>query len=104
MLTQQLPLGAIVAVGWLTACRQVPRSFRPELARATDPAGTDWFLDDPGEPERSFGDFSPGRWIFTFAGVEQLSTPIAARGSLGIWEWTPPDGPTTHFSGGQWFS
>jgi activating signal cointegrator 1 len=46
----------------------------------------------PGEPELSFGDYAPGRYAWHLANVRMVSEPIPAKGSQGIWEWTPPEG------------
>jgi len=49
-----------------------------------------------GEPdaktERAFGDYSPGRWAWLLADVKPLTTPIPARGALGLWNWEAPIG------------
>lgn len=42
---------------------------------------------NPGEPERSFGDYSPGRWAWMLTNVKPLAVPIQAKGALGLWEW-----------------
>lgn len=39
------------------------------------------------EPERSFGDYSAGRWAWMLARVKPLAVPIPAKGALGLWEW-----------------
>ncbi|MCL4296316.1 MAG: 2-oxoglutarate dehydrogenase E1 [Anaerolineae bacterium] len=44
----------------------------------------------PPEPERTFGDFTPGRFAFHLSGPRRLPEPIPVRGALGVWEWTPP--------------
>lgn len=42
----------------------------------------------PPEPERSFGDYTPGRYAWHLANVRVLPEPIPAKGRLGL--WTPP--------------
>ena len=42
----------------------------------------------PAEPERSFGDYTPGRFAWYLENVKPVS-PIAAKGALGLWEWNP---------------
>ncbi len=67
----QLPTSAIVAVCMLVGC--VPtQGLRP------------------GEPEASFGDYSPGRYAWMLKNIVRIPEPIPARGSLGLWK---PDVP-----------
>jgi hypothetical protein len=64
-----LPRGAIVAVADLVdilPVEQVP----------------------PTEPERSFGDYTPGRYAWLLADARPLDPPIPATGRQGLWEWT----------------
>ena len=42
----------------------------------------------PDTPEFDFGDYRVGRWMWYLSDVKALDTPIPARGSLGLWEWT----------------
>jgi hypothetical protein len=37
------------------------------------------------EPERSFGDFSPGRYAWLLENPERLAVPIPASGRQGFW-------------------
>ena len=68
----QLPLGRVVAITWLeTVERLAPNATVEEL-------------------ERSFGNFAPGRYAWHFSTIYRLTRPIAARGSLGVWDWMPP--------------
>lgn len=39
------------------------------------------------EPERSFGDYSPGRYAWLLSDVKPLPEPIPAKGALSLWEW-----------------
>jgi hypothetical protein len=47
---------------------------------------------DPGEPEKSFGDYTPGRYAWYLYNVQALPKPIPAKGKLGLWEWDAPLG------------
>jgi len=40
----------------------------------------------PGEPEGSFGEYRPGRFMWVLENVRRLPRPIPAKGSLGLWE------------------
>ncbi len=39
----------------------------------------------PAEHEASFGDYTAGRFAWALTNVRRLSTPIAAKGMLGLW-------------------
>ncbi len=41
----------------------------------------------PAEPERSFGDYTPGRFAWLLDHVRRLPEPVATKGALGLWEW-----------------
>lgn len=41
----------------------------------------------PVEDQRSFGDFTPGRFALLLADVVKLPEPIPARGHQGLWTW-----------------
>lgn len=66
---ESLPRGAVLAVTCLLACARI---------------GPDTI---PPEPERSFGDYAPGRWAWLLEDVHALPQPIPVRGALGLWEW-----------------
>lgn len=69
-LAGQLPRGCILAVARLDDCL---------------PTGG---IQLPGEPERSFGDYTPGRFAWYLSQVQRLPQPIPARGALGLWRVT----------------
>lgn len=58
-----LPLGRVLAVTELLDCIE-----------------TDSIIRSVGEPERSFGDYSPGRFAFRTGGVRRLRDPFLMRG------------------------
>jgi activating signal cointegrator 1 len=68
----RLPLGQIVAIGLLDEVQRITPDFAVE------------------EPERSFGDYTPGRFAWRFSSIYRLHTPVMASGSLGVWTWQPP--------------
>lgn len=43
----------------------------------------------PTEPERSFGNYRPGRFAWLLANVRPLEKPVRTTGALGLWEWEP---------------
>jgi hypothetical protein len=65
---EELHTGCIIAVGEL---------WKIERIRADD---------RPDEPERSFGDYTPGRYGWFIRDVKRLSKPLPINGSLGVWE------------------
>lgn len=67
-----LPLGAVVATGTLTAIYDGAK-LHPKLTG----------------PARHFGDFSPGCFAWRIDDVKPLPMPIPARGQKGLWEWSP---------------
>jgi activating signal cointegrator 1 len=80
-----MPMGAIVATGYLVGCEE-----------------TDWVVENNGiykiiggkrrhwaltDQERAFGDYSPGRYAWLLADVQALPEPIPAKGALGLWQY-----------------
>src|SRR5947209_8605322 len=61
-----LPLGAVIAVVTLVDVQPITL----ELV--------------PAEPERSFGDYTPGRFAWFLHTVQQLPEPIDAKGAHGL--------------------
>ena len=45
----------------------------------------------PEEPERSFGDYGPNRFIWRLAEVVRLTEPVPCRGALGLWTLHPAE-------------
>lgn len=69
---ETLPLGAIVAMCALVDCRRIAS-----------------IGDVPPEPERSFGDYAQGRYMWILRDVKALDEPVPAKGALGLREWSP---------------
>ncbi len=68
-----LPLGTVIAIVELVEVEEITADNVPD------------------EPERSFGDYTPGRYAWRLTNVRQLTRPIPAKGALGLWEWDAPD-------------
>ena len=66
-LAAQLPRGCVIAVARFDSC----------LPMET--------IEPPDEPERSFGDYAPGRYAWYLSHIHRLPQPIPARGALGLW-------------------
>lgn len=64
-----LPLGAIIATCNLVDVKRITATNAPD------------------EPERSFGDYTPGRYMWLLEDVQPLETPVPAKGALSLWEW-----------------
>jgi hypothetical protein len=66
-----LPRGSVLGVVEVTGCHRITRD------------------NVPPEPERSFGDYTPGRWAWDLAAKEFYQVPFPARGYQRLWEWEP---------------
>lgn len=67
-----MPRGAIIAVAEIVGCDHVPDVLN-------------WERYVPALPERSFGFYSPGRWMWRLANIRRLIAPVPCRGMLGLW-------------------
>lgn len=81
-----LPLGQVVAVGWL-------EGVLPQYQTALGPEGPVMLErvkriveDRPQEIE--LGAWDHGRFAYLFEDLTAIE-PVAAKGALGLWEWTP---------------
>lgn len=72
-----LPLGAIVATCRLVEC--VPTERDAERPSEHVPPGD--------TPERAFGSYAPGRYLWLLGDVVPVSPPRPARGKQGFWDW-----------------
>jgi hypothetical protein len=63
---ETMPTGVVVAVADVADCIQFTEGF------------------DPGEPERFFGDFSPGRFGFKLENVRRLAEPVDCAGAQRV--------------------
>lgn len=75
-----LPLGKIVATCRLIGCERISA---PNPDRA---AGAGINRLNVPEPERSFGDYTPGRYAWILTDIQRLSNPIPWRGSQGFFD------------------
>jgi hypothetical protein len=79
----KLPLGAIVCTCRLVECIQVTSAEQRHYARRN---GRGQVTLPPDAPERSFGDYSPGRWAWLLADVEPLPEPVPFKGAQGFFD------------------
>lgn len=79
------------ALSHYLAQNEMPRGAVVATARLIDVVPCDKYLRVAGisSNEQAFGDFSPGRFAWFLEDVAALPEPVPARGSLGLWEWTP---------------
>jgi hypothetical protein len=77
---RDLPRGIVVATCELAGCRRVEEISTPGTMHLA--GGADW--------ERSFGDYSAGRFAWSLRDVHScLTGPV--RGALGLWEYPPTE-------------
>ena len=74
-----MPIGAVVATAALSDVWEVQRAGDAER----------WGLSPQ---EIAFGDYGVGRFAWFLRDIQPLAVPIAAKGSLGLWEWDAPLG------------
>lgn len=70
---QPMPVGCVLAVATLADCVPV----------------TDTLVRDLTRTEHTFGDYSPGRFVFKLRDVHPLRKPIPMKGMLGLWRIEP---------------
>jgi hypothetical protein len=75
------PLGAVIAT-----CNLVEIYVIGEDHLLSMPINKVCLVDLPSEPERSFGDYTPGRFAWILEDVKQIE-PVPAKGKLRLWEW-----------------
>jgi activating signal cointegrator 1 len=73
---RDLPLGAVIAIAELVGCHRSMAGHLPV---------------DHAPQEAVFGDFTPGRWVWSLRDVKPI-IPTPARGALGLWSWIQPEG------------
>lgn len=79
-----LPIGCVLATCRLVACVPTDAVHISDFGQ--------FVIDHEGllaisATEHCFGDYSPLRWAWLLADIKPLTTPIPAKGSLGLWEW-----------------
>lgn len=86
-----LPRGCVIATCTLAECCRIGEDglYRLDPDKIEPPT---WFAPLPGEPEISFGDYTPGRFAWILEDVRPLPEPIPAKGHQSLWSWEPPEG------------
>lgn len=72
----QYPPGVIVATAVLGRVLKIGRDLPGEITAL----------------ENFLGDYDPGRYAWELTDIRELEEPIPAKGRLGIWDWSPPEG------------
>lgn len=72
LITEQLPLGAVIAVVELVNCFPVEEIWHQ--------------LSDE---EADFGDYDAGRYAWELRLIREVKPPVPARGRQGLWRWRP---------------
>jgi hypothetical protein len=72
---EELPRGVVLAIATLAYVYPVER-IRSDLSPL----------------EEALGDYSSGRYAWGLTGVRRPAEPVPARGALGLWAWSPPNG------------
>lgn len=83
MYPERLPVGAIIAT-----CDLIGVDQFGNFVNQRNPMiwGKGKYIFELTFEERTFGDFSVGRYGWFLANVNHLLAPIPAKGSLGLWE------------------
>lgn len=72
-----LPLGGVLAICELVRVDHIKENYEKYITYN----------------ERSFGDYTPGRFAWILENITALNKPIAAKGALGLWEWKEAEPP-----------
>lgn len=87
-----LPHGSVVAIGNLVDCLKIEEDGLYAVLPASPNVGVLVLKAPlPEEPERSFGDYNPGRFAWILNDVRPLKTPIPAKGRQRLWNWDMPN-------------
>jgi hypothetical protein len=82
-----LPTGMVIATCRLISCVPTRELQQNRVIEVDYLAGCgdcgDFLLDDR---ERTFGDYSPGRWAWLLADIKPCR-PIPAKGALSLWDF-----------------
>jgi len=81
----EIPIGCMIATCELVNCVEIVDGFYGVVGGIQGPIGE--YSDLLTEQERSFGNYSAGRYAWILSNIVQLPTPIPARGALSLWEW-----------------
>lgn len=75
-LSRILPCGVVMAVTNMVDCQLITQGVECSI---------------PPEPERSFGDYRPGRFMWDLRDIKQMPEPIPVKGRQGLWICEMPE-------------
>lgn len=78
----------LLAVAGMNVLGDLPRGVIVAVARLTRVDRTQ-AMRDISEQERTFGDYTPGRYAWMLADVIALPEPVPCRGALSLWALPP---------------
>lgn len=79
---KEIPYGAIVATAMLVDVFQV-KEVESHCLKVEVLASPGLHTSIPIDP---FGDYSPGRYVWSLIDIEKLVTPVEAKGAQGVWK------------------
>lgn len=85
---ENLPTGVIVAKCNLVECWAVGEVNNSKETVLFNAARGE--MKNIDSQERTFGDYSSGRFAWELGDIERLAEPIPAKGQQGLWNWTQP--------------
>lgn len=84
----QLATGCVIATAKLTGCHSItrhPNHEFPILRRKM--SRNEMGIVTIEDPERLFGDYTPGRYAWELEKVKMLREPVVVAGHQGLWDW-----------------
>lgn len=88
MMLDDMFISPLARAGY-TSIAALPTSAIVATCRLVDVKRVTSLLDAPDKPERCFGNYTIGRYMWYLEDVVKLDVPIHAKGALSLWEWTP---------------
>ncbi|MFD3258546.1 ASCH domain-containing protein [Paenibacillus lentus] len=87
-----LPTGAIIAIGNLQSCYVISRPYGDEESVWLEGDGklVEWDRVNRTAQERLeyiFGDYRDGRYAWEMTDVQRLEEPVPVKGMQGLWNW-----------------
>lgn len=73
-----LPLGAIVAVAELTACKWIESEYNPVAETLYA------YTNEQSDLERAVGNWQPGRYAWKLDNIRPIAQPILCKGAQGL--------------------
>lgn len=81
---RDLPRGLIIARATIWGAARIAVWRKPEEALAVDQMRGEFPVGASGD---EFGDFAPGRWVWSLGDIRPIEPQIPARGRQGLWDF-----------------